>query len=130
MVKWLKAIEIDMSVSFTVEGLPQSPNATIRQHWAVKAKAKKEWQEKIGWLAKSVRADIHPLKKATITFSIHTGDNRRHDPDNLAWAVSKPTLDAIKGILIEDDSIDNVELIYQYHRDKPRRFKVTVEPRS
>lgn len=115
-------------VSFFVEGLPKSPNATMREHWAVKAKAKREWQEKIGWLAKSVREEIHPLKKARVVFRIYTGDNRRHDPDNLAWAVTKPSLDAIKGILIEDDSIDNVKLEYVYFRDKPRGFDVMVEP--
>lgn len=114
-------------VSFTVPGLPKSPNATMREHWAVKAKAKREWLDMIGWLAKSVKTSEHPLKKAVISFAIYTGDNRRHDPDNLAWAVSKPTLDAIKGILIEDDSIDNVELRYSYHRDKPRRFVVSID---
>lgn len=99
----------------------------MRQHWAVKAKEKKEWLDTIGWLAKSVKTSEHPLDRATVSFAIYTGDNRRHDPDNLAWAVSKPTLDAIRGILITDDSIDNVILRYEYHRGKPRRFVVTVD---
>lgn len=114
-----------MATKFFVEGLPKSPNAIGRSHWAVQAKHKKEWAEKIGWLAKSAYKG-KPLEKATIAFHISTGDNRRHDPDNLAWSVSKVTLDAIKDIIITDDSIDNVCLSYTYSRDKPRGFLVEV----
>lgn len=110
---------------FTVEGLPKSPNQIGRSHWAIQARHKQEWHNTIGWLAKAAY-NGKPLEKAHITFKIHVGDNRRHDPDNLAWAVSKPTLDAIKGIILVDDSIDNVTLSYEYYRDKPRRFEVLV----
>lgn len=117
---WLEVV-----TKFFVEGLPKSPNAIGRSHWAVQAKHKKEWAEKIGWLAKAAYKG-KPLEKATIAFHISTGDNRRHDPDNLAWSVSKVTLDAIKDIIITDDSIDNVSLVYYYSREKPRGFTVEV----
>lgn len=113
-------------VKIVVDGLPRSPNAIGRSHWTVQAKLKKEWADKIGWLARAVYKG-NPLEKAHLKFTIYTGDNRRHDPDNLAWAVTKPTLDAIKGIIIVDDSIDHVTLEYEYSREKPRRFEVIVK---
>lgn len=116
-------------IHFVIDGLPKSPNATSHAHWTVKSKEKREWTELVGWTAKSVKTKYCPYDKAHILFRIYVGDNRRHDPDNLMWAVSKPTLDGIQDILIEDDSIDNVTLEYEFYRDKPRRFEVFVSKR-
>ena len=109
-----------------VNGLPKSPNQVGRSHWAVQAKEKKEWAEKIAWLARSAYKGM-PMQSAHVSFDIYVGDNRRHDPDNLAWSVTKPTLDALKGIVLVDDSIDNVTLEYKYSRSGPRRFEVRVK---
>jgi len=108
-----------------VSGLPKSPNQIGRSHWALQAEEKREWAKKIAWLAKAAYKG-EPYSRAHVVFRIYVGDNRRHDPDNLAWAVTKPTLDALKGIILVDDSIDNVTLEYEYLRDKPRRFEVEV----
>ena len=108
-----------------IGGLPKSPNQIGRSHWAIQAKEKREWQDKIGWLAK-VKRPSKPFNKAHVHFTISTGDNRRHDPDNLNWAVTKPSLDALKGIFLVDDSIDNVTLSYDYNRDKPRSFTIEI----
>ena len=108
-----------------IEGLPPSPNQIGRSHWAVQAKIKKEWQDKVGWIAKANKPPVI-FKKAHISFTICTGDKRRHDPDNLNWAVTKPTLDGLKGIVIEDDSIDNITLEYKYTRVGKRGFDVEV----
>lgn len=85
-----------MKYHIRVEGLPESPNKIGRAHWAVQAKHKKEWSEKVGWLAKTNKPS-KPLTSARIHFCISTGDKRRHDPDNLAYAVTKPSLDGLKG---------------------------------
>lgn len=116
-------------IHFVVDGLPKSPNQTSHSHWAVQAKEKREWTEMIGWLAKSVKTKDCPYEKAHILYKIYVGDNRRHDPDNLAFSVSKVANDALVGIIIEDDSIDNVTLEYEFYRDKPRRFEVFVSKR-
>lgn len=108
-----------------VGGLPKSPNQIGRAHWAIQANEKREWKEKIGWLAK-VNHPSKPFEKAYIHFVISTGDNRRHDPDNLAWSVTKVSLDALKGIFITDDSIDNVTLSYEFNRKKPRSFLIEI----
>ena len=112
-------------MKISVAGLPKSPNQIGRSHWAVQAKEKREWGEKIAWLAKAEYKG-KPMQKAHIVFRVYVGTNRRMDPDNLAWSVTKPTLDAFKGIVLVDDSIDNVSLEYEYLRDKPRRFEVEV----
>jgi len=117
--------ELSSKISFHLEGLPPSPNKIGRSHWAVQAKIKKEWQEKVGWIAKS-KHPARPFQKAHIAFLITTGDKRRHDPDNLNWAVTKPTLDGLKGIVIEDDSIDNITLEYSYKREGERGFTVEI----
>jgi len=113
------------SCHIRVEGLPPSPNATTRKHWTVQAKVKKEWGEKIGWLAKSKRAP-RLLTKAKIHYIISVGDNRRHDPDNLAFSVAKVANDALVGIILVDDSIDNIELSFEFNRDKPRGFSIDI----
>lgn len=115
-----------MSLHIRVKGLPKSPNQIGRSHWAVQAKEKKEWQEKVGWLVKA-KYKGKPASKANIHFLICTGDKRRHDPDNLNWSVTKPTLDALKGVVIEDDSIDNVSLSYEYSRVGERGFDITID---
>lgn len=108
--------------------MPPSPNATTRKHWTVQSKVKREWGEKVGWLAKAVRPP-KPYKYADIHYIISVGDNRRHDPDNLAFSVAKVANDALTGIIIEDDSIDNITLSFEFNREKPRGFTIQISER-
>ena len=114
------------AIQIRLTGLPPSPNAikSVRQKMSVK----KEWRDMAYWLAKEIalKSRLEPFEHAYVHFHISTGDNRTHDADNLNWAVTKPTLDGIKGVLIQDDSIDHIELSYTYDREKPRGFSVTV----
>ncbi|NDB86202.1 MAG: RusA family crossover junction endodeoxyribonuclease [Alphaproteobacteria bacterium] len=112
-------------IKFFVKGLPPSPNKIGRSHWAVQAKNKREWQEKVLWLVKSQKPSER-LKRAHIAFYICVGDKRRHDPDNLNWAVTKPSLDALKECVLVDDSIDNIILEYHYEREGERGFRVEI----
>ena len=114
-----------METTIQVEGLPKSPNQTSGKHWGSLYAEKQEWQQKVAWLAKS-KWHYQPLKRAHLHFIICTGDKRRHDPDNLAWAVSKPALDGLKGIVLVDDSIDNVSLSYEYTREGSRGFTIKI----
>jgi hypothetical protein len=108
-------------------GLPPSPNQTQGAHWGKTYKIKQEWGQLVGYAALAERRQFGPpLERAHVHFDISVGDNRRHDPDNLSWAVTKMALDAIKGHLITDDSIDNVTLSYSFSRTKPRQFSIEV----
>lgn len=107
-----------------IEGLPPSPNATTRKHWTVQAANKREWTEKVGWLAKA-KYHKQPLERASVHFNVQFGDNRRHDADNVIASL-KGALDGLVGIVIKDDSIDCIELSYSFSREKPRGFSIQV----
>ena len=92
-------------------------------------RVKSEWTQKVAWLAKATRAPMF-AGKVHIHFQISIGSNRGWDPDNLNWAVTKPTLDGLKGIIMPDDTIDHVELSYSYDRTKPAGFQITVQELS
>lgn len=115
-----------MIYKIQVDGIPDGPNKIGQMHWAKKNTHKREWTEKVGWLARSVNRPKVPFEKAHIHFKINFGNNQRHDPDNANFAVSKPSLDALVGVFIQDDSIDNIELSYEYTREKPRGFEITI----
>lgn len=111
-----------------VPGLPTSPNK--RRHWAQVYKENQEWKRSVGLLSLAIRQRhrLEPFKKAAIHYHISVGDSLQHDPDNLAWAVTKPTLDSLKGVLIENDTIDHITLSYSFDRAKPRQFTIEVTP--
>jgi len=115
------------ALDIRVKGLPPSPNAIGRSHWTIQAKNKKEWGEKIEWLAKVIKPP-RPYLRASVHFSICVGDKRRHDPDNLLASVCKPSMDALvrAGVLV-DDSIDNIELSFDFTREGERGFNIYVE---
>lgn len=115
-------------------GLPRLPNSikTVRDKMA----NKREWRDMVANAAKLVKYKEN-LKglydHANVHFKIRVGEPvkkpRRYDPDNLAWAVSKPALDGLVGVLLEDDSIDHVTLSYEYCRVNPRGFDITITGR-
>lgn len=127
-----EAILQPITLSFFVEGIPPSPNRTKGQHWTKLERIKKEWMQRVTYIAQEAKA-IENLRglyeTAQVDFHISFGDNRRHDPDNAMWAVAKPTLDALTGVLLEDDSIDNIKLGFSFGREKPRGFRVTITGR-
>jgi hypothetical protein len=121
--------ETAISVSFRIDGLPPSPNETKGLHWTKLEKIKKEWMGYVGTAAMVAKSENHLrglYDFADVHFHISVGDDRRHDPDNLNWSISKPALDAMVGVLLVDDSIDHVRLHYSYDREKPRGFQVTL----
>lgn len=68
---------------------------------------------------------VTPLAKAHLHFHVSVGDKRAHDADNII-ASMKPVQDALKGLIIEDDSIDSIEVSYSFDRERPRQFTITV----
>lgn len=115
---------MSQKISFWVDDLPPSLNKTMRNHWTKNRRTYDEWKERVGWLAKASGGKMI-AGRAIVHFKIQTGDNRVHDADNMNASMKAP-LDALKGILIEEDDIDHVELRYSYSRSKPRGFWVEV----
>ena len=123
----LEQIQLSEVILGPFEGLPPSPNQTKGAHWSKLHSTKQEWQQLVGYAALAHRRTIgSPWAKAQVHYTINVGDNRRHDPDNLLASVCKPTLDGMTGIIIADDSIDNIELSFTFTRDKPRGFTIRV----
>lgn len=125
---------LENTIALHVPGLPPSPNATTGRHWSSGYKDKQFWQNEVAKAAVVAKVQQRhkikeaPFKKAFIHFAICFSDRRVHDPDNINWAVTKPALDGIKSILIEDDSVDAVQLSYEYDREYPRGFYIWVTP--
>lgn len=121
-----------IAVEFFIDGLPPSPNQTKGLHWSKLEKIKKEWMEVVraqALITKHQESLKGLYDNADIHFHISLGDNRRRDPDNLIWAVCKPTLDALTGVLLQDDSIDHIKLGFSFGREKPQGFKVMITGR-
>lgn len=121
----------DLQITIKVPGLPQTLNTTRGQHWSKTYKEKRDWEQLIGLMAKMER-NRHklntPFDRAHLHYHISVGDNRTHDADNLLSPILKFSNDALKGILITDDSIDHIELSFSFDRAKPRGFQITVTP--
>lgn len=113
-------------------GLPPNPNETRGAHWSKVYKESQVWKDLVGYagLAYKSKTGHQPLKRATVHIHISVGDNRVHDSDNLVASMKYP-IDGLKGIIITDDSIDNIGIpTYTVDRNKPRQFSITVTPHA
>lgn len=110
-----------------IQGLPPSPQAKQNGNWRGKANVKKLWGEKTNEAIKQITIPPKPYQKALVHYKLCFGDLKRRDPDNFSYAVTKPSLDSLvrAGILV-DDSTDNVTLTYEFSREKPKRFEITI----
>ena len=113
------ALGVPLTLRIEIPGLPPaecSPNARV--HWAVKAKAARQYGTDVFYLAVDARnrsenpAEWQNLDNARVSVTFMLPDNRRRDLDNLI-ASFKSGLDALVrcGILL-DDSAGHVTLSY------------------
>ena len=89
--------------------------------------ATKDYQELVSWMAKKCLADMgHKPMQGNISVELYfwRGNKRKVDLDNL----SKCVLDAMNGVIYEDDrQITALHLFKAYDKENPR-LKVVVEP--
>jgi hypothetical protein len=111
-----------------LDGLPSNPNVTRGAHWSKLYSEQQEWK-RTAWLLARSAYHGKPLDRAHVHYFIFVGDQRAHDADNLIASL-KPVQDGLKGVVLLDDSIDNIEVTYTFSREKPRgvRIVVTSEP--
>lgn len=107
--------------TITFDSFPPNPNS--RRHFQQLAKDNREWGYMAHMLARHAKAPL--LERARLHYHFSTGDNRAHDADNLI-ASTKPITDGLKGVAITDDSIDHIEVLYTFDREKPRRITLTI----
>jgi len=115
-------------ISLWFDGLPPNPNKTRGQHWSKTYKVGQEWK-RTAWLTALQAYRGKPFERATLHYTISVGDNRVHDADNIEASL-KALQDGLKGSLIVDDSIDHIERIFTYNRDKPRGIKLVVTQKA
>lgn len=66
-----------------------------------------------------------PLEHAHLHYHISVGDKRVHDADNIEASL-KALQDGLKGVVIVDDSIDQIQRTFTYDRERPRGIKLTI----
>ena len=105
---------------FIVYGNPL-PKQSYRhsKHGGYTPKRIKDWQTKIGWVAKECTRPEERLTAGDVTVWLHfyRSDKRRVDLDNL----SKAVLDALNGIIWHDDKqVTTLHITKEYDRENPR----------
>lgn len=112
------------SVKFEVPGIPPSLNRFAGRRTEHEYRAEKEaWTQTVMILARRCRVP-EPFKKATVTLEYFFPDNRRRDPDNYC---GKLLLDGLtRGDVIEDDSMDHINLIIGKGGVDPKHPRVVI----
>ena len=112
-------------VRITIPGVPPSLNRFAgRENTNEYRSAKKEWTDKVIWLAKGQRPK-QPYDKANVEIMYYFPNRNRHDPDNYA---GKFLLDGLtKAGIIADDSFAHITLAVGGGYDKDNaRTVITV----
>lgn len=104
--------------------LPPNPNQTKRNHWGKNYEISQEWKTTAFYLAKQAYKGV-PLSRAHLHYHVSVGDRRVHDADNIIASI-KPLQDGLKGVVIEDDSIDAIEVSYSFDRASPRQIRLEI----
>ena len=104
-------------VEFFVSGSPV-PKQSYRhsRKGGYLPKRVKDWQELVGWTARSRHRGEPYRGKVQIDLQFYLHDKRKRDLDNL----SKAILDSIEGIIIEDDvQVDKLYIERYFNSDNP-----------
>ncbi|HKO23166.1 MAG TPA: hypothetical protein VJY65_00330 [Chloroflexota bacterium] len=112
-------------LAITVSGHP--PGVNQRLHWQARRRLCRPFVDAIGWQAKTFGLE-KPLERARVVVTF-THRSRRYmgDVDNL-YGRAKPLVDALKGILIVDDSPTHLELDVRQELGKERLVRLQVWP--
>ncbi len=120
-----------MRLDFTVNGPPKPWQRTQGKGGKrFKAQETRRYQRFVGYAALAVRGAQVPAWPLDARYRMHVhaffGDRRRRDIDN----VSKQLMDALNGVLWDDDSqVDELFVKRHVDREEPRA-EVTVEVMS
>jgi len=114
-----------MSITFEVMGEPR-PKQSFRysgRGGGYTAAPIKAWQDAVAWEAKIAMKGMDMLSgNLSVTMVFKLGNKRRVDLDNL----SKAVLDAMNGVVYEDDTIVCKLDLYKYVANKDTYTGVTV----
>jgi hypothetical protein len=98
-----------------------------RLHWQARRRLCRPFQEAIGWQAKACGLE-QPLERARVVVTfIHRSRRNMGDVDNL-YSRARPLVDALKGILIVDESPAHLQLDVRQELGKERSVQLEVWP--
>ena len=105
----------------------QPPGVNQRLHWQARRRLCRPFVDAIGWQAKAFGLP-QPLEQARVVVTfVHRSRCYMGDVDNL-YSRAKPLVDALKGILIVDDSPVHLELEVRQELGKGRSVRLEVWP--
>lgn len=109
-----------------VAGVPPGINTSM--HYMERYRAWKGFRDAVGWQARALvnqSGGHRPFAQARVLAVVHVRSPRHfYDADNI-MSVVKPLVDALKGIVIEDDSPRHIALAV--HQDIGKERGVTLE---
>jgi hypothetical protein len=112
-------------LAITISGHP--PGANDRLSWQARRRLCQPFKEAAGWQARAFGLP-QPLERARIVVTfIHRSRRYMGDIDNL-YSRSKCLVDALKGILIVDDSPAHLQLEVGQELGQERSVRVEVWP--
>lgn len=93
-------------LTIVVPLLPPSLNTYRRWHWAKMRRVERTWKENILGAWASYGRPVFRKAKVSVTF--YFGDRRTRDLDNFIGTGAKLIGDALKGLVIPDDSPEHL----------------------
>jgi len=108
------------AIRFTIPTVPERLNVLLRLHWSRRGRERRRLREYVVLFAPT-RDPIDWPADVTLRFFTPTG---RGDPD----AFAKPLLDALQGVVLQDDSPRWIRSLAQSVRRGPQRTEILIEP--
>lgn len=116
-------------IGFELEGLPKTPNALLRKHWAIVSKEHKRWHSYV-WAATLDSKPDTPFKRVDLTFVRMSSS--RPDYDGLVGSF-KPIIDGlVKARVIADDTPEVIgapKYIWEYAKPRFGKVKIIIKQR-
>ena len=110
---------------FTLQGLPPTTNSMGRKHWAVKARAARDWKGLVSLAVVGHRPKT-PLQKAKLTLIRYSSSEI--DPDGLVSSFKHILDGLVFAKIILNDKISNIGMPeYIWHKCKRGQGKITIK---
>jgi hypothetical protein len=96
-----------MNQILKVNNIPPNLNIYRNMHHYALDKAKKEWEQIVGWLVKEQR--IKPVSHIRQTYEFWFKDKREHDPDNYACCAKFINDGLVSAGVLPRDNFDHIK---------------------
>jgi hypothetical protein len=109
----------------TIEVSGHPPGVNQRLHWQARRRLCRPFVDAVGWQAKTLGLQQRLERARVVVTFVHRSRRYMGDVDNL-YSRSKCLVDALKGILIVDDSPAHLDLEVRQELGRERSVRVEV----